>query len=99
MDTRKDVSVKLPDDSSKSLRWLKRFGNHGNRNTDTDSVQSTKEGGEYSVTSFGSLRAALRDVNIISDTVFKTSNAVFKAMPKRYRKSGKDITFYHSHIP
>ena len=43
------------------------------------SVRSTKEGGEYSVTSLRSLRAGIQrhlsGVNIISDTVFKTSNA------------------------
>lgn len=66
------------------------------------SVQSTKEGGEYSVASLRSLRAGinrhLSDVNIISDTVFKTSNAVFKAILKRYRKSGKDTSFHHPRI-
>ena len=43
------------------------------------SVRSTKEGGEYSVASLRSLRAGIQrhlsGVNIISDTVFKTSNA------------------------
>ncbi|XP_023806613.2 uncharacterized protein LOC110014204 [Oryzias latipes] len=67
------------------------------------SVQSTKEGGEYSVASLRSLRAGinrhLRDVNIISDTVFKSSNAVFKAIMKRYRKSGKDTSSHHPRIP
>ncbi|XP_047460232.1 zinc finger MYM-type protein 4 isoform X2 [Mugil cephalus] len=67
------------------------------------SVQSTKEGGQYSVASFRSLRAGinrhLREVNIIGDTAFKTSNAVFKAMLKRYRKSGKDTSFHHPRIP
>ncbi|XP_076586564.1 uncharacterized protein LOC143320627 [Chaetodon auriga] len=67
------------------------------------SVQSTKEGREYSVASLRSLRASinrhLRDVNIISDTVFKSSNAVFKAILKRYRKSGKDTSFHHPRIP
>lgn len=66
------------------------------------SVQSTKEGGDYSVASLRSLRAGinrhLSDVNIISDTVFKTSNAVFKAIQKRYRKSGKDTSFHHPRI-
>ncbi|KAL7395171.1 hypothetical protein ABVT39_011429 [Epinephelus coioides] len=50
------------------------------------SVQSTKEGGEYSVASLRSLRAGinchLRDVNIISDTVFKSSNAVTERVGK-----------------
>ncbi len=67
------------------------------------SVQSTKEGGEYSVASLRTLRAGinrhLRDVNIISDTVFKSSNAVFKAILKHYRKSGKDTSFHHPRIP
>ncbi|XP_041862003.1 uncharacterized protein LOC121652924 isoform X2 [Melanotaenia boesemani] len=67
------------------------------------SVQSTKGGGEYSVASLRSLRAGinhhLRDVNIISDTAFKSSNAVFKAILKRYRKSGKDTSFHHPRIP
>jgi len=31
--------------------------------------------------------------------VFKTSNAVFKAIVKRYRKSGKDTSFHHARIP
>ena len=66
------------------------------------SVQSTKEGGDYSVASLRSLRACinrhLTDINIISDTVFKTSNAVFKAIQKRYRKSGKDTSFHHPRI-
>ncbi|KAK0140873.1 hypothetical protein N1851_022126 [Merluccius polli] len=94
------------------------------------SVQSTKEGGEYTVASLRSLRAGvvpksdclpesdlwrreraqqpvgrqslfgtthginrhLSDVNIINDPVFKTSNAVFKAILKRYIKSGKDTS-------
>ncbi|KAL7371576.1 hypothetical protein ABVT39_001492 [Epinephelus coioides] len=66
-------------------------------------IESTKEGGEYSVASLRSLRAGinrhLRDVNIISDTVFKSSNAVFKAILKRYRKSGEDTSFHHPRIP
>ena len=66
------------------------------------SVQSTKEGGDYSVASLRSLSASinrhLTDINIISDTVFKTSNAVFKAIQKRYRKSRKDTSFHHPHI-
>ncbi|KAK0138061.1 hypothetical protein N1851_025724 [Merluccius polli] len=63
---------------------------------------STKEGGEYSVASLRSLRASinrhLSDLNIISDPEFKTSNAVFKAILKRYIKSGKDTSFHHPRI-
>ncbi|KAK0134447.1 hypothetical protein N1851_029942 [Merluccius polli] len=63
---------------------------------------STKEGREYSVASLMSLRAGinrhLSDVNIINDPVFKTSNAVFKAILKRYIKSGKDTSVHHPRI-
>ncbi|RVE72304.1 hypothetical protein OJAV_G00060520 [Oryzias javanicus] len=38
-------------------------------------------------------------MNIISDTVFKSSNAVFKAIMKRYRKSGRDTSSHHPRIP
>ncbi|KAK0133506.1 hypothetical protein N1851_030966 [Merluccius polli] len=66
------------------------------------SVQSTKEGREYSVASLRSLRAGinrhLSDVNIINDPVFKTSNAVFKAILKCYIKSGKDTSVHHPRI-
>ncbi|KAM3612805.1 uncharacterized protein V6R79_014857 [Siganus canaliculatus] len=67
------------------------------------SVQSTKDGGEYSLSSFRSLRAGinrhLSDVNIMSDAVFNSSNAVFKAILKRYRKTGKNTSFHHPRIP
>ncbi|KAL7369794.1 hypothetical protein ABVT39_009065 [Epinephelus coioides] len=66
-------------------------------------VKSTKEGGEYTVASLRSLRAVinrhLSEVNIITDTSFKTSNAVFKALLKCYRKSGKDTSLHHPRIP
>ena len=49
------------------------------------SVRSTKEGGEYSVASLRSLRAGIQchlsGANIISDTVFKTSNAKVSPSP------------------
>ena len=65
-------------------------------------VQSTKAGGEYSIASLRSLRAAisrhLTGINVITDTRFRTSNAVFKAVLKRYRKSGKDTSLHHPHI-
>lgn len=64
-------------------------------------VQSTKAGGEYSVASLRSLRAGLNrylEFNIITDTRFKTSNAVFKALLKRYRKGGKDTSLHHPRI-
>ena len=44
------------------------------------------------------LNRHLSDVNIISDTVFKTSNAFFKAILKRYIKSGKDTSFHQPRI-
>lgn len=41
----------------------------------------------------------LSEVNIITDTKFKASNAVFKAVLKRYRKSGKDTSLHNPRIP
>ena len=55
--------------------------------------------GEYSVANLKSLRAGinrlLTEFNVMTDTRFKTSNAVFKAIFKRYRKSGKDTSLDH----
>lgn len=66
------------------------------------SVQSTKPGGEYSVASLMSIRAGInrhvQGYNIISDAEFKSSNSVFKAILKRYRKNGKDKSVHHPRI-
>jgi hypothetical protein len=65
-------------------------------------VQSTKTGGEYSIASLRSLRAGIKryivGFNIITDTRFRTSNAVFTSVIKRYRKSGKDTSLHHPRI-
>lgn len=65
------------------------------------SVQSTA-GREYSVASLMCLRAGINrhitKYNIISDKDFKSSNAVFKSVLKRYRKNGKDTSVHHPRI-
>lgn len=66
------------------------------------SVQTT-QGRDYSTASYMALRAGINRVlpqfNIIADEAFKSSNAVFKSVLKRYRKEGKDVSAHHPNIP
>ena len=62
-------------------------------------VQSTKTGDEYNVAHLMSISAGINphisDLNIVSDREFKSSNTVFKATLKYYRKSGKETSVHY----
>ncbi|XDV52369.1 hypothetical protein PO909_021103 [Leuciscus waleckii] len=64
-----------------------------------DDKDDSTAGREYSVASLMCLRAGINrhitKYNIISDKDFKSSNAVFKSVLKRYRKNGKDTSVHH----
>ncbi len=65
------------------------------------SLQTTT-GREYSVASLMCIRAGINRYitkhNIINDKDFKSSNAVFKSIIKRYRKMWKDTSVHHALI-